>query len=317
MILAAGYGTRLRPVTFALPKPMVPLCNRPLIAWIIGHFLAAGVREFVVNLHHLPEAIESDLPPRFPEARFEFSYEPEILGTGGAVRKVRPLLENEPQFFLANGDTLQFAPLDALLAARREHDAVAALALRHPPANDRFTPVYVDGGRITGFGKGTGEPLMFSGTHCLSSRVFDYLPDKGFSGIVDEVYQPLIDSGRESIAGVVHDGVWFDIGTPLRYLEATRGLLAGRSLIDESARVTGRVERSAVGARSTIEGTVADSAVWDDCFVAAGVALEGCIVAHGAEIRRSYRGALICRDDAAIPDGPWQREDGVVIVRYD
>ena len=98
MILAAGYGTRLRPLTYLLPKPMVPLCGKPLIAWAVESLMRAGVRDLVVNLHHLPDVIRRDLPARFPGAHFDFSFEPEILGTGGGVRKVRALLEGEEDF---------------------------------------------------------------------------------------------------------------------------------------------------------------------------------------------------------------------------
>jgi len=332
MILAAGFGTRLRPVTYTLPKPIVPLAGRPLIGWAVESLLAAGIRDFVVNLHHLPEPIERYLRQRYDGiAHFEFSYEPEILGTGGGVRKVRTLLERDPEFFLVNGDTIQFPPYDALRAARNERDALAALTLRHPPHGDRFTPVFFDGGRITGFGSGTGEALMFSGTHLISNRIFDYLPDKDFSGIVDEVYQPLIDSGRESIAGAVDDGLWFDIGTPQRYMSASRTLLdvmvrgeiappqgtrvTGDSLIADTARI-GSVIRSIVGERSTIEGTLTDTVVWDDCRIAAEANLEGCIVAHGVEIAApiELRNVLICRDDPSIPrDGEHRFANGLVL----
>src|SRR5205085_11646324 len=113
-----------------------------------------------------------------------------------------------------------------LCRARRGRDTVAALTLRHWPAGESFTPVYCDDGRVTGFGAGSGEALMFSGSHCISTRVFQYLPDKDFSGIIDEVYQPVLDDGREEIAAVVDDGPWFDIGTPQRYMTASRALLA-------------------------------------------------------------------------------------------
>ena len=298
MILAAGFGTRFQPVTFTLPKPLVPLCNRPLIAWAVEAL--AGVGEFVVNLHHLPDAIRDYLPRAFPNARFEFSFEPEILGTGGGVRKVRALLERDEEFFVLNGDTVQSVPVEALRRARREHDAVAALTLRHPPEGDRFTPVYLENGRITGFGRGSGEALMFSGSQCISRRVFDHMPEQDAFGIVDAVYQPLIDSGRGAIAGVVDDSpTWFDIGTPRRYLSASRALCAG----------------NVIGARSAVEGTLRDTIVWDDCRIAAGVTLDGCIVAHGVELRRGeYRNALICRDDPAIPrDFEARFEDGLVI----
>jgi mannose-1-phosphate guanylyltransferase len=303
MILAAGYGTRLRPITYTLPKPMVPLCNRPLIAWTVEWLMGAGIRDLIVNLHHLPDKIECDLPDRFTDARFEFSFEPEILGTGGAVRKVRPLLEREKEFLLVNGDSIAFPKYDELGRARRRHDCVAALTLRHPPADDRFTPVYCQDGLITGFGKGSGEPLMFSGTHLISSRMFQYLPDQDVFGIVEDVYKPLLESGRETLAGVVDDAVWFDIGTPQRYLSASRGMR----------------DCPTVGARSRIEGEVHDSVIWDDCAIGRHVVLESCIVAHGVNLIGPVRlkNAIICRDDPAIPrDSSYRFERGLVIAQF-
>jgi mannose-1-phosphate guanylyltransferase len=333
MILAAGYGTRLRPLTYTLPKPIMPLCGRPLIAWAIESLLGAGIRDFIVNLHHLPELIERYLRERYAaEGRFEVSYEPEILGTGGGVRKVQRLLERDPEFLLVNGDTVQFPPCDALRAARNKQDALAALTLRHSPREDRFTPVYFDDGLVTGFGEGTGHVVMFSGTHLISKRLFDYLPDKAFSGIVDEVYQPLIDTGRERIAGVFDDGLWFDIGTPQRYVDASRTLLdltvrgqlapasgthvAGDSLIDNTAIVNGTMTGSIAGRRSVVEGTLRNSVVWDDCRIAPGVSLDSCVVAHGVEIAApaDLRNVLICRDDEAIPrEGEHRFEHGLVL----
>jgi NDP-sugar pyrophosphorylase family protein len=301
MILAAGYGTRLRPITYTLPKPMVPLCNRPLIGWLVESLQRSGIQEIIVNLHHLPEATQRYLPAAFPDVHFDFSFEPEILGTGGGVRKVRHLLEGEEDFFLVNGDTLQFPPLQDLRRLRQQHDAIAALTLRHPPAGDRFTAVWHQNGLITGFGDGRGEPLMFSGTHCISSRIFHHFPDRDFFGIVENVYQPLLGGG-EKVAGLVDDNPrWFDIGTPRRYLAAARELCQG----------------NVIGSRSVVEGEARDSVVWDDCTIGRGVALESCIVAHGVEMRApaQFRHSVICRDDAAIPRDPsYQFENGLVIA---
>jgi mannose-1-phosphate guanylyltransferase len=317
MILAAGFGTRFRPVTYTLPKPLVPLCNRPLIGWAVDALLAAGIRELIVNLHHLPEPLEQWLRTHYAGvADFEFSFEPEILGTGGGVRKVRALLAAEDEFLLVNGDTIQTVPFDALRSARAQRDAIAALTLRHPPEGDRFTAVYFHDGRITGFGRGTGEPLMFSGSHLISRRIFDYLPDKDFSGIDDEVYQPLIDSSREVVAGVVDDALWFDVGSPRRYMSATRAILGGRSIIDDSATVTGSAERSVIGAGSTVAGALHDSVIWDDCRIGDGVTLDGCIVAHGVALTEplTLRNQLICRDDDAIPrEGDHRFAHGLVL----
>lgn len=304
MILAAGLGTRLRPITNTLPKPMVPLCNRPLVAWAVESFLAAGVRELIVNLHYLPEPIERYLRAAYGgKADLHFSFEQDILGTGGAIRRVRALLENEDAFYLVNGDTVQFPHWDALHDALGHH--LAALTLRHPPENDRFTPVYLEHGCVTGFGKGTGEAMMFAGSHLISSRVFRSMPDVDEFGIVDSVYQKLIDASTETIAGIVDHGLWFDIGTLPRYVAASRELLAamlrgelpptegshleGHSLLHDTAQ--GSASRSIVGARSVIRGAVSESIVWDDCVIEG--TLERCVVTHGAHVTGDHRDELI------------------------
>jgi NDP-sugar pyrophosphorylase family protein len=299
MILAAGLGARLRPITYTIPKPLFPLGGRPLIAWLVDSLAEAGATEIVVNLHHLPQSIESYLPAAFPNIRFHFSFEPQILGTGGGLRNVRSLLEGEEDFFLMNGDTLQRPRFEDLRRARREKDAIAALTLRHPPSSDRYTAVWEESGLITGYEEGRGRSLMFSGSHCVSSRVFRYIPDRPVSEITGDVYHPLVKSGKEKVAAVVSDDpIWFDIGTPQRYLTAARAL--GKMI-----------------GKSVIEGEVRDSIVWDDCFIARGVVLESCIVANGVEIRTpmELKNAVICRDDPAIPHDPdFKFENGLVIA---
>ena len=336
MILAAGYGTRLRPLTYSKPKPMVTICNRPLLGYAVEAFLRAGVTEIVVNLHHLPEIIEKYLSKTYgSEVKFHFSVEQEILGTGGGVRKVRPILEGEEEFFLVNGDTIQFPKYDELKEARQEKNGLAALVLRHPPAGDRFTAVWYEDGRITGFGKGTGEPLMFSGAHVISSRIYKHIPDKEFSGIVDEVYMPLIASEREVVAAIVDDGPWFDIGTPQRYISAAAAVLrmtlngevpvvrgskiSGDSVVDSTAQIYGTLSRSSVGARSMVKGDVRSSVIGDNCRVAAGAVLQSCIVGDGVEINRplEMRSAVICRDGADMPrDENYRYENGLVIAEF-
>lgn len=334
MILAAGFGTRLRPVTYTLPKPMVPVCNRPLLAWAIEPLLAAGVTELVINLHHLPDAIEAFVKDTYGnECDVEFSRETEILGTGGGVRRVRGFLEPAGEFILVNADTIQRAPYEELRKRRREKRALAALSLRQPPPNDRFTPVYLDGGVITGFGEGTGEPLMFSGTHVIGSEIFALIPDKEFSGIVDEVYMPAMKGGIALVAGVKESGPWFDVGNAKRLIQACNGILdltlrgelplargsavQDTSIVDTTARVSGTIERSSIGARSSVAGTVRDSAVWNDCEISASTTLERCIVAHGVALPAgSFADVLITRDDPAIPqEFDAERRDGLVITK--
>ncbi len=337
MILAAGYGTRLRPLTYSVPKPMVPVCNRPLIGYAVENFIRLGVKEIIVNLHHLPEILERYLMKNYGgDCKFHFSLEPEILGTGGGIRKVRPLLDSEEEFFLVNGDTIQFPPYQKLREARHAKDALAALTLRHPPEGDRFTAVWFENDVITGFARnGIGEPLMFSGSHLISSRIFDLLPNKESSGIVDEVYIPLIANKKETIAAVVDDGPWFDIGTPQRYISAARGVLdmtingeipivkgskmVRDSVVHQTASIIGSVTRSSIGARSAVRGEVRDSIIGEDCRISGSALLERCIVGDDVEISRPLHlsNAVICRDDAAIPrDADYSFQAGLAIAEF-
>lgn len=146
---------------------------------------------------------------------------------------------------------------------------------------------------------------MFAGSHLIRSGIFRYLPDQEEFGIVDRVYQPLLEEGRETIAGMVDDGLWFDIGTMQRYLAASRGLLGaivrgevpapaqsfvdGSSLLHKSA--TGHARQSIIGARTTIRGDVRDSVVWDDCTIEGTV--RNCVIGHGVKVTGTHENELI------------------------
>lgn len=301
MILAAGYGTRFRPITHTLAKPMIPVLNRPLLGWAVEACLASGIHELIVNLHHVPDPIRAYLAAEFAgRASFELSDEDEILGTGGALRRVRDLLSEE--FVLMNGDTIQWPPFQELVETRRAQDALACLLLRHCPAGESFTKVWLDHGRITGFGEGQGEPLMFAGAHAMSPASVDLLPDRDFSGLTEDVYMPATKRGTPPLAGYVRDGLWFDVGKPTRYMEATRGLLvalreerietpAGSELVDGSLRhgsaaIDGSILSSCVGARTRVSARaeVLDSVLWEDVVIGAESSVSGSIIAHGVEL---------------------------------
>ncbi|MBW3672035.1 MAG: NDP-sugar synthase, partial [Acidobacteria bacterium] len=328
MILAAGFGTRFQPVTHSLPKPMIPVLNRPLLGWAVEACLASGINELIVNLHHIPEPIRAYLAEEYGHrASFELSEEEEILGTGGALRKVRHLLEEE--FVLMNGDTIQWPPFIELLETRRAQDALACLLLRHPPAGESFTRVWLRDGRITGFGEGEGEPLMFAGAHAMSPELVDLLPDRDFSGLTEDVYMPATERGTPRLAGHVRDGPWFDVGKPTRYMEATRGLLTALrdSLIEPpsgsefqdgslrhgSAVIEGAVAASSIGARTRIEAgvEVRDSVLWEYVTVGKRSSVSGSIIAHGIALPEGSRAQNVLVAPAL--DGLDYRDDGTVI----
>jgi NDP-sugar pyrophosphorylase family protein len=305
MILAAGFGTRFRPATYEIPKPLVPLCNRPLIGWALEAMLAAGVSRVVVNLHHLPDRLEAFLRTRYgSRCDFFFSREEEILGTGGGIRRVRPQLEGDEPFLLANGDTVQIPPFRELAAACRENGALAALLLRRPPAHDRFTKVFFDGLRVTGFGHGTGEALMFAGAHAISPAIFELLPDREFSGITEDVYMPAAERG--SLVGVPYEGPWFDIGTPARYMEATaairRMMIEGALPVPEGSRLAGEDSIAATGA--VIGGEIRGSVAAERAIVEPGARVAGSVLWEGAVVPRAARvSEAIIGEGVSLPAG--------------
>jgi mannose-1-phosphate guanylyltransferase len=283
MVLCAGLGTRLRPLTGAVPKPAVPVCNVPLVAWTLALLAGAGARRAVVNVHHLPEAM-SAAAARAAAALglpLEISREPVIAGTGGALREARPLLAGADPLVLVNGDVLFDVDLAAALAAHRASGALATMVLLPMPAGARYASVEVDRGgavrRIAGrFGPG-GEglsPWHFSGVHVLSPGLLDHVPAEPFELDVNRgIYPPLMARGL--VRGFVAGGYWNDLGTPARYLAANEDVLAGRVPL---ARFPG-IAPAAIG-----EGTTIDPAA---ALGPGAVVGAGCTVPRGAVVRRA------------------------------
>src|SRR5512137_1071247 len=185
VVLCAGLGTRLRPLTGQVPKPAVPVCQVPLIRHALGLLAGAGVGRAVVNVHHLPEAMAAAARAAASELGLELavSREPVIAGTGGALREARPLLSGAEAVVVLNGDVLFDADLAAALSAHRATGALATMALLPMPAGARYASVEIDGDgrvrRIAGrFGPG-GDGLTawhFPGLHVVSPELLALVP---------------------------------------------------------------------------------------------------------------------------------------------
>ena len=238
MILAAGLGTRLRPLTDSLPKPLLPISGRPLIVWNLLLLRRHGVTDVIVNLHHLGHLIEQALGDGASLGlRIAYSKEPVILGTGGGLKQAEPFFGGEP-FFVLNGDTLFEMDLSDMAAAHRRQGALATMAVRADPDPDRWGAVEVDGARtvvrINGRGRqggGRTEKRMFAGVHLMHPRLLADVPSGRESSIID-AYVRAIQSGG-TVAGYELSGYWSDIGTPERYAQAQRDAEAGKIRLEE------------------------------------------------------------------------------------
>lgn len=232
MILAAGLGTRLRPLTNTVPKPLLPVFGTPLIVWNLLLLKRHGFRDVVINLHHLAPMIEQALGngSKFG-LRIIYSHEPVVLGTGGGIKQAEPYFSGEP-VLVVNGDTLFEMDLDALCEFHRASQAAATLVLREDPDATQWGLVEVGADhrivRITGKGTASAVPTMprmFAGIHILTPRLLREVP-KGVASSIIDPYVAAIERG-ESVLGYDIKGYWSDIGTAQRYAQAEQDARAG------------------------------------------------------------------------------------------
>lgn len=236
-VMAAGLGIRLGPLGEKMPKALLPLGGVPLIRFALGNLRAAGVREAVVNLHHRAEDIRAELGDETAGVRIDYSYEAELLGTAGGLKKAEDFLrEDGDPFFVLNADAPSRIDLSAALAHHRQGGYLATLVLRKSNEAARYGLLEVDAaGRLRRFlkAKTPGAPegeltgAMFTGVCLMASAFLDHIPAGKFSSISKEIYPSLIEAGAP-LGAVLSEAYWADAGTPLRYLEANFDLLAGR-----------------------------------------------------------------------------------------
>src|SRR5437016_10500082 len=187
MILAAGFGERLWPLTADRTKPALPVLGKPLVGYVAEYLATHGIRDVIVNLHHRPDSVRGALGDggQFG-VKLQYVHEPVILGTSGALDNARELLGSET-FVVINGKLITDIDLHAALETHRKRNALATLVLRSNPARERFSVVETSNGLITRFA-GMPEridsreaPLMFTGIQVLEPRIFDYIPKGRFS----------------------------------------------------------------------------------------------------------------------------------------
>jgi len=219
MVMAAGLGKRMRPLTATRPKPLVEVAGKPLIDHVFDRLIAAGVTRAVVNVHYLADTLEAHLAGRYPQMEIVISDErARLLETGGGLVQARELLGPDP-ILVVNSDNLWVdGPVDSLrqLAHRWQPDAMDALLLMIPYArahNHRGQGDFHLGpdGRITRRRRpGTAAPFVYSGVQILHPRIIADWPDGPFS--LNLFWTRAIEAGRAY--GEVHQGLWFDVGTP-------------------------------------------------------------------------------------------------------
>ena len=298
MILAAGFGTRLWPLTVDRTKPAIPVLGRPLVGHVAEYLANYGCRVVVVNLHHQPQSVRAALGDgsRFG-VQLHYVEEPEILGTSGALDNARHLLEGGT-FIVVNGKIITDISIAEALETHRRMEALATLVLRRNVARERFSVVETRDGLITKFGgmpvsdkandDPSAAPLMFTGIQILEPRIFSYIPRGVFSHSTTDVYPQAISAG-ERIAAHIAEGMWYELSTVPRYLEVSLALLAQQ----------GRDVQIGENTFISTEADVRASVLWDDVTIEAGARLYRAVIGDGVVIQsgETIENAAVVRAD--------------------
>jgi NDP-sugar pyrophosphorylase family protein/aminoglycoside/choline kinase family phosphotransferase len=291
LVLAAGLGTRLRPLTYVFPKPLMPLWNLPLLEHVLRLLESWGVQEIVVNAHWMPETIEAWVKERRGTATITLSFEPEILGTGGALRPLRAFFGQEP-FWMMNADIAAALKPEPLLKAFAASGSFAAAWLE--PKKGPRTVEMDYAGRITCWKSptpGVERTFTFCGLQLLSPKIFDFLPASDFSSIV-QAYQQAMEHNLFVHGATVTGSYWDDAGTvdAYRHIHAevkklARSKKCGGELYDAK---TDRLPLKAntffaVSSKASVPASVkgTDSIVLEGTTVVKGASLKGCVLAGG------------------------------------
>jgi mannose-1-phosphate guanylyltransferase len=293
MVLAAGLGTRLRPLTYEITKPMVPVLDRPVMEHIVDLLERHSFDGVIANLHYFPETIRE----HFGE-RISYHYEEQLLGTAGGVRACADFFGDEP-FLVISGDALTDIDLSAFAARHREAGGIATLAVKQVPDTREYGVVLHDQqGRITGFQEKPSPEEALSdlgncGIYMFDPRIFDYFPDRPFVDWAKDVFPVLLEN---DVPFHIHElsEYWNDIGSLGELRQGTFDALRGELRLE----IQGEELRSGltvVGRSPLREDTDVDGSAWI-----------GRDVQIGARVR--LMGPIVLGDGAQIGDGAQLRE---------
>ncbi len=298
MILAAGFGTRLKPYSLLRPKPLFPILGESLLSLVLKQVTGAGAKKIVVNGHHLANQI-AELVAGIPSVMFQ--HEKEILGTGGGLRRALPHLRDK-QILVINSDIVHDIDLAAVYQHHLDHGKRVTLVMHDYP---RFNNVLVRDNRVQGFLSAESQPeisetaLAFTGIHVLDPEILETLPKDCFYNIIN-LYKQLLNEGEEINVYRAEPCFWHDIGTPNDYLHLHGELLHGRVILPWLEQLLGAkcldfplyVDTTAVLKKGVhLHDWVS---VGRDSWIEDGSRLERCVVWDGARVTKgSYRDTLL------------------------
>lgn len=291
LVLTAGLGTRLQPLSTYRAKPALPIAGTPLIARMLRHLRNAGMTRVVLNLHHRADSITRIVGDGSAfDLQVRYSWETKVLGSAGGPARAIPLLEAD-RFLIVNGDMITDVDVRALVRHHADTNALVTMAV--VDGLPGYNGVIADErGIVSGFGRQPGA-FHYIGVQVVNASVFAGLDVDAVSETVHGIYPPLIASRPEAIRIFQSKASYFDIGSPRDYLDTARTI----------ARREGRPLDRGRDCTIAANASLVDTILWDRVRVGAGAKLSECIVAddvviaEGAEFSRS---TLIMREDRII-----------------
>lgn len=313
LLIAGGFGTRLRPLTFTRPKHLLPIANRPHIEHVFDLLGRHGITEVVLATSYLADAFDDVIVrARERDMQVQVAHETEPLGTAGAIKNAERLLGDET-FFALNGDVLTDVDLSLIAGFHRDRGARATILLTpvHDPSAYGVVPTD-ETGKVSGF---IEKPLpgeaptneINAGIYVIEPSVLATIPSGETVSIEREVFPSLADEG--ALYATATDAYWMDIGTPEKYLQANLDALAGRFATEAVANPGGSVCALARDARVSEEAQVSSACLGRGCTVESGatitdsVLLDRVAVGQGASIASSVLGEGVVVAPRAVVQG--------------
>jgi NDP-sugar pyrophosphorylase family protein len=296
MILAAGLGTRLRPLTDKIPKALIPVVNTPVILRTVDYLSRHGIHQIIVNAHHLSRQLIEFLNTNEPaDMNIEVRTESRILGTGGGIKNVEDFFDNEC-FVVINSDIVLDIDLSRALKQHREQRPLATLIVHD---REPYNQLWIEkDGTITDIGTvSTPGRKAFTGIHILEPEIFSHIPAGGFFDIID-CYRHLIVSGKVIKAHGSSGHYWRDIGTIRTYMVANREVseqpftVGPGCSLDSSATLR---DWAVIGPDCILEkdAHVCRAILWSGVHVRAGVRIVDSIATHGKQVTRNLHQEIL------------------------
>lgn len=318
MIMAAGVGSRLDPLTKSVPKPLVPVANRPVMDILVDNLKSIGVKDIVSNTHYLAEKIINRYENINFGVNFKFIKEDTLSGTAGGLKKCQFFFDKDDEFLVLSADGLSNADLQKGIDMHRKSGAIATIGIKEIPHEEvsHFGVVVTDEtGYITEFQEKPSledakSNFINTGIYVFDYRIFDYIPENTFYDFAKNVFPNLLKD--HEINTFVIDNYWTDIGTLEQYQQSTQDLFEGRCHFNHSKLVKTAngayisntenlpsdltfVGNSTIGSNCKIGKNVTfkNAIIWDNVTIEDDVVVSNSVIASGSVIRKNVTDSIL------------------------